>query len=120
MTAVSILAGAIAGVLSAWGIGGGTLLVIYMTALGGLGQQSAAGINLLYFLPVSISALISHIKNKLILFEAVVPAVIAGVPASVAGSLLSSSIDTDVMKKIFGGFLILVGISEFFRKERAK
>jgi len=119
VTALAVLAGCLTGVLSAWGIGGGTLLVIYMTAVAGINQQNAAGINLLYFLPVSVTALISHYKNRLILLEAVIPAVITGVPASIAGALLSSSVDTGCMKKIFGVFLILVGVSEFFRKESA-
>ena len=46
-----LLAGTATGVLSAFGVGGGTLLLIYMTAFAGLPQDQAQGINLLYFLP---------------------------------------------------------------------
>jgi uncharacterized membrane protein YfcA len=51
--AISALAGLAAGIISAWGIGGGSLLIIYMTVFAGLSQQTAQGVNLLYFLPTS-------------------------------------------------------------------
>ena len=106
--------GAVTGVLSSWGVGGGTLLVIYMTAAAGLAQQQAQGINLLYFIPTSAFALISHAKNRLIEKSAVIPAIAAGVPAALVTSFLASGIDAGVLKKIFGGFLILVGAASFF------
>ena len=45
---ISLLAGAVTGVLSGFGIGGGTLLLIYMTAFAGVPQNLAQGVNLLY------------------------------------------------------------------------
>ena len=45
------LAGAVCGLLSGLGIGGGTLLMVWMTGVAALPQQTAQGINLLYFLP---------------------------------------------------------------------
>lgn len=49
--------------LSGFGIGGGTLLLIYMTAFAGVPQNLAQGVNLLYFLPTAATALPAHIKN---------------------------------------------------------
>lgn len=60
---ISLLAGAVTGVLSGFGIGGGTLLLIYMTAFAGVPQNLAQGVNLLYFLPTAATALPAHIKN---------------------------------------------------------
>ena len=54
---ISLLAGAVTGVLSGFGIGGGTLLLIYMTAFAGVPQNLAQGVNLLYFLPTAATAL---------------------------------------------------------------
>ena len=59
----ALLAGAAAGVLSGFGVGGGTLLLIYMTAFAGVDQHLAQGINLLYFLPTAATALPAHFKN---------------------------------------------------------
>ncbi|MDR0838787.1 MAG: sulfite exporter TauE/SafE family protein [Oscillospiraceae bacterium] len=114
--ALAMLAGAATGVISSWGIGGGTLLVIYMSAIAKAPQQSAQGINLLYFLPTSAAALVSHIKNKLVEWRAVVPSVLAGVPAAVATSLLALRMETDALRRVFGWFVIAVGVSELFRR----
>ena len=48
--------GAATGVLSGFGVGGGTLLLVYMTAFAGVEQRLAQGINLLYFLPAGLMA----------------------------------------------------------------
>ena len=50
---IEAFAGLVCGVLSGLGIGGGTLLMVYMTAMAGLEQTVAQGINLLYFLPTA-------------------------------------------------------------------
>ena len=60
---IPALAGAVTGVLSGFGIGGGTLLLIYLTAFAGVEQTLAQGINLLYFLPAAATALPSHLKT---------------------------------------------------------
>ena len=52
-----LVVGAVTGVLSGFGVGGGTLLLVYMTAFAGLPQSLAQGINLLYFLPAGAMAL---------------------------------------------------------------
>ena len=55
--------GAATGVLSGFGVGGGTLLLVYMTAFAGVDQHLAQGINLLYFLPAGLMALPAHVKT---------------------------------------------------------
>ena len=57
------LAGFGAGILSAWGVGGGTLLLLLMTLFLGVDQTQAQGINLLYFLPTAGMSLLEHRKN---------------------------------------------------------
>ena len=44
------LCGLGAAVISAWGVGGGTLLLLVMTLFLGVDQRTAQGINLLFFL----------------------------------------------------------------------
>ncbi len=118
MAIVSAFAGLLAGVLSSWGVGGGSLLILYMALVAGLNQQTAQGYNLLYFLPTSLSALVSHLTNKLVAVRLAVPAIAAGVVSALGVSFLASGLDTTVLRKIFGGFIILVGLSEVFYKER--
>ena len=48
------LCGLGASIISAWGVGGGTLLLLVMTLLLGVDQRTAQGINLLFFLPMQV------------------------------------------------------------------
>ncbi|MDR0445605.1 MAG: TSUP family transporter [Oscillospiraceae bacterium] len=112
--AIALLAGAAAGALSAWGIGGGTLLVLYITCFTELGQRAAQGINLLYFLPTAALALTGHIKNKLIDRWAVLPSVATGVPAAIAASYIAAGVEIDALRRAFGIFVIAVGVFELF------
>jgi len=113
---ISFLAAAATGILSGWGVGGGTLLVIFMTTFQNVAQHSAQGINLLYFIPSSAAALYSHIKNGMIEKAAAVPAAVCGSLAAAAAAFFAASVDTFVLKKIFSIFLLVIGTSELFRK----
>lgn len=113
---LAVVSGIACGVLSGYGIGGGSLLMVYMTALLSIDQKTAQGINLLYFLPTAAAALIFHFKNKQIELRAVIPAAIAGCITAVLGALLAAKVDTALLRKLFGGFLILVGIEEIYFK----
>ena len=118
------VAGLVCGVLSGLGIGGGTLLMVWMTAVMDMEQRMAQGINLLYFLPTAVCALIFHIKNRLIRWRVVLPAAITGCLSAAGAALLATSVDASLLRKLFGGFLILVGITELFgahaRDKKAK
>ena len=109
---LSALAGAITGVLSGFGVGGGTLLLIYLTAFAGLEQTLAQGINLLYFLPAAATALPSHIKNGYIEKKAALPAIAAGLVFSAAAAWAATALDVALLRKCFGIFLIYIGITE--------
>ena len=111
-----LIGGAAGGVLSGFGIGGGSLLMVWMTAVLSMDQKAAQGVNLLYFLPCAACALIFHIKNRQIVWPAVWPAAAAGAVCAVGGALLAQQADAETLRKLFGGFLILVGLSEVFLK----
>lgn len=117
---ISVVAGLLTGIISAWGIGGGSLLIIYMSVFGGVPQQSAQGINLLYFLPTSATALFSHLKNRLVETALAWPAILAGAATTFGASLLVTMLDTQLMKKIFGVFIIFIGLTEVFKKREKK
>ena len=112
----AILAGMATGVLSGFGVGGGTLLLIYMTIWASIPQTTAQGINLLYFLPTALLALPAHIKNGFIEKKLLLPAILSGLVGTAIGAWVATGLDTELLHRIFGGFLIYVGISEFFRK----
>ena len=107
-----LLAGAGAGILSGFGVGGGTLLLVYLTAFAGVEQRLAQGINLLYFLPAALLALPAHWKNGFLEKPALLPAVGAGLFCAALGAWAATTMEVDLLRKCFGGFLVAVGIWE--------
>jgi len=105
-----ILAGLISGVIGGMGMGGGTLLIPILTLFLQFGQKNAQGINLFVFIPMAIVALVIHVKNKLVDFRVGIPVMISGIVFSILGSLLANLLSNEILRKVFGGFLLLVGI----------
>lgn len=114
----SIIAGFAAGVISALGLGGGGVLVMFLTVFLGIGQLKAQGINLLFFIPVGIFALIWHFRQGLVSLRLALPAVCAGFVGAAAGSLLAGWLGSRVTGKIFGVMLLLLGFWELLRPNR--
>ena len=113
---IAALAGAATGVLSGFGVGGGSLLLIYMTSFAGVPQTLAQGVNLLYFLPAAATALPAHLKNGYVEKKALLPAIAAGLVCSALAAWAATALDVEVLRKCFGGFLILIGLRELFQK----
>ena len=103
---VSFLASALAGT----GVGGGGLLVIYLTLARGLGQLAAQGINLSFFISGATAALHVHIKTRNIDFLAVIFIGTFGIVRAFIGLPLAKSISPSLLRKFFGIFLILCGL----------
>ena len=113
---IPLLAGTITGILSGFGLGGGTLLLVYLTAFAGVEQRLAQGINLLYFLPAALFALPAHIKNGCIETKVLLPTISAGLVCAALTAWLATGMEVTLLRKLFGGFLILMGVSELFGK----
>lgn len=114
------LAGLATGVLSGFGLGGGTLLMLYMTWLGGLSQHAAQGINLLYFLPCAAGALTAHIRNGQVEARAAVPAILGGLPMAALAAWAAMTLDGGVLRKVFGAVIVAVGLRELLAKAPAQ
>ena len=111
-----ITVGLLTGILSGFGIGGGSLLMLYLTLLAGIEQRTAAGINLLYFLACAPAALISHIKNGLIEKKAALWCAVCGVFCAAAASFFAGRIDLSLLRRGFGVLLLYIGFREIFTK----
>lgn len=111
------LVGVATGILSGFGVGGGSLLLIYLTAFAAVPQQEAQGINLIYFLPAALAALPSHFKNGYVEKPVAAYAIAGGLLCSALAALLSNRLDVALLRKLFGVFLLVIGIWELIRKE---
>lgn len=94
-------------IISAWGVGGGTLLLLVMTLFLGVGQEAARGINLLFFLPTAASALYCHWKGGFLDRATLKSAVPAALMAAALGAFLAGVMGTEVLRKPFGVYLLL-------------
>lgn len=115
-----LLVGAATGVLSGFGVGGGTLLLVYLTAVAGVDQHLAQGINLLYFLPAGLLALPAHIKNGYVERRALAPCIGAGLVCAALCAWAATGLDTGLLRKLFGGFLVLIGLRELLGRGKGK
>jgi uncharacterized membrane protein YfcA len=106
------------GILSAMGVGGGSLLIILMTVLAGIPQQQAQLINLLYFIPTAGAGVWFHHKNKLIDRSIAAWAIVSGCVFAIAGSMIAVNTEGIILRKLFSVLLIIIGVSELFRREK--
>jgi len=114
-----LLCGFGAGIISAWGVGGGTLLLLVMTLFLGVDQRMAQGINLLFFLPTALSALICHARQGFLDKPTLKAAVPVAVLAALAGAWIATAVDVELLRKPFGIYLLLSGISLIWPKKSA-
>jgi uncharacterized membrane protein YfcA len=90
------LLGFIAGTVSGMGMGGGTILIPSLVLFAGIEQKTAQGINLLYFLPSAVSALVLHIRNKQVKTKSILFLVIGGLIGASIGSIIAVRIENDL------------------------
>lgn len=112
------IAGLLCGVISGFGIGGGTLLMVWLTVFAGWEQRAAQGLNLLYFLPTAAAALLLHVKHSLVNWRCALWAASAGVVTAALSAWLAMGIDTALLQRGFGVFLLFVGVTELCKRTK--
>ena len=116
----ALLAGAACGVLSAFGVGGGSLLLIYMTSFAGLSQTAAQGINLLYYVAAASPSLLFHLRHGLVEKKGGAIALCLGIPGCAAGALLARWIEPQLLRRLFGFLMIAVGVWQLLGGKKKK
>ncbi|MBQ3058267.1 MAG: sulfite exporter TauE/SafE family protein [Clostridia bacterium] len=117
MNITALLAGLFSGIIGGMGMGGGAVLIIYLSLFTDTPQLKAQGINLLFFIPIGLTALIIYAFKKQIKWKTVLPLSLYGVIGTFLGIMLTKYISNDWLSKIFGVFLILMALKEFFTKK---
>lgn len=117
---VSIIIGAVLGFLSGLGIGGGSLLIIWLTVVLGTDPHTARSMNLLFFIPSALMVCFLRVKQKQLHIKPLLPAMLAGCTAAGIFSWISTTADMEILKKLFGAVLIAAGLRELFYREKEK
>ena len=112
------LAGVLGGILGGMGMGGGTVLIPILTIFFRVGQHTAQAINLIAFVPMAVIALIIHIKNKRVNFRDAFPIIIFGVLTCILGCYIARNLSGNLLKRCFGGFLILLSVFSIYNTIR--
>lgn len=115
---LEIAVGTVLGFLAGLGVGGGSLLLLWLTMVVGTDPATARGINLLFFLPAAVIAIVAGKKRGTVPLRAVLPGILGGCAAGALFSWLRPGIDTEVLEKLFGILLLFTGIRELRYRPR--
>ena len=115
---VAVLVATALGFLAGLGVGGGSLLILWLTVVLGLEQETARAVNLLFFVPSAVIACLFRWRQGYLKWQVILPAALAGCIAAAVFSALAASLDLTLMKRLFGGLLIVTGLRELFYRPR--
>ena len=113
---VSTLLGFLAGI----GVGGGSLLIMWLTLVLEMPYPQARILNLLFFIPSAVVASLFRWKQGKLDLKKILPAIIAGCIAAAVCSFISNHIDVSLLKKAFGVLLLITGVRELLYKPKHK
>lgn len=113
---LNILVGAVLGFLSGLGVGGGSLLLMWLTLAAGYPGQVARVMNLMFFLPCAAIATAFRWKHFRITWSVSLPAIIAALLGAYFGTWLSPVLSPDLLKKALGVLFLLAGLRELRQK----
>lgn len=120
MNIAALLAGLLSGLIGAMGLGGGAVLIIYLSLFTDTPQLKSQGINLLFFVPIALIAVIIYAVKKQIKWKLTLKISLFGMLGTVIGWLAAGFLGGVFISKLFGGLLIFLGIIQIFRKEKQK
>ena len=115
---IAITTGVILGFLAGLGVGGGSLLILWLTLALNMDADTARAINLMFFITAAGSVSIFRLRQGIIKWKEILPAIIFGCIAAALFCLIGSRIDRDIVKKLFGGLLLITGIRELLYRPR--
>ncbi len=101
-----LLSGFAAGLLGGMGMGGGTILIPVLTIFLGVEQHVAQAANLIAFLPMAAFSLKVHSDKGLLKADGAWFIIIPAVLTSVLGGLAAVYLPGEILKKLFGAFLV--------------
>ena len=112
------IVGFAAGLLAAMGLGGGFVIVVCFALFSQTGQLGAQGLNLLFFIPITLLSSILHIKHKMIDVKTALTASLFGAVTAIGGFAVSRAIGGDTLRGAFAVFVIISGLWNLFSKKR--
>ena len=116
MKTAALLAGLFSGILGSMGLGGGGVLIIYLSLFTKTEQLRAQGINLLFFIPIALISVIIYSFKGLIKWKIIYKIILFGIVGTFLGWGAATVLGAKYTAKVFGALLVVMGIKEFFSK----
>jgi len=122
MTATQIIILAIIGLLAGifsgtFGVGGAIIVIPALIFFMGLSQHQAQGTSLAFMIPpVTLMAAINYSKNGYVNWKFALILAIMFFIGTYFGSMVSISVPEKILKKMFGGLLLVVALKIIFSK----
>ena len=113
-----IIVSAVLGFLSGLGVGGGSLLILWLTLIENVPQEAARSINLLFFLPTALISSLFRWKKGNLRLGKVLLGILGGVAAALLFTWFSRYISSDALKMPFGILLLVTGARELLYRPR--
>lgn len=117
---IQAVVGLLSGLIASMGLGGGFVLLIWLTLFEDMPQRAAQGINLLFFLPIALISVIMHIRAGLLDKKLVLSLIPGGIVGAVLGTIGSQIVGNDLLRKLYAVFLLAFGLRELFRRSPDK
>lgn len=108
---VAVLAGVINGLLGA----GGGMLIVPILKKYGLDQRATHATSICIILPICILSAIIYLANGKVTFYDALPYLPFSILGSIIGSLILSKINEELLRKLFGGFMLWAAVQLLFR-----
>lgn len=106
-----VLFGALTGVASGLlGVGGGTLMVPFLTLAVGLTQHQAEATSLLVILPTAIAGTLALRRRGVGEAGVALRFGVVGAVGAVLGALLALALPASTLRLVFAGFVAIVGV----------
>lgn len=103
--------GVLVGVFSAiFGVGGGVLMVPVLAMAFGFDQHLAQGTSLAVIVPTAVAGAVAHRKRGYVDLRLAALLGLGGVVGVVLGAAIALGASADVLRDVFGVFLVLFGV----------
>ena len=116
----TLIAALVAAILSGLGIGSAGLFVLYLTLIAGYSQPEAQALNLMFFILSAGAALLLHVRERKIPWRVVLFLIACAIPGALVGSFLVRALNATIIRKLFGGMLVVTGIPTLLSRKRKR
>ena len=118
---LSVAIGIALGFLSGLGVGGGSLLILWLTLILQMEHQYARALNLLFFIITAAVVCIFRWRKGMLKWDIILPAAFMGCITAATFAAIGKILEGDLVRKLLGILFLATGLREvFYRPQKDK